>query len=120
MQGLPLLSSSSSETSALASTPRDHARCGLRGERLGEADHPGPEMERMLGRVDVRGVIADAGADGPAGRLLWDRVTRDIFPLPRFALSLPLCVNLRTLQQRQRRTSRQQNLPVTMVSEIPF
>ena len=65
---------------------------GQLGERLGEADHPGPEMEtrpRMVDRVDVRGsgATADAGADGPGGRLPWDRATRYTFPLPRFAPS---------------------------------
>ena len=47
--GLPLLSPSSSDTSTLASTPRDRAWYGLRGERLGEADRLGPEMEARLG-----------------------------------------------------------------------
>ena len=42
LQGLPPLSSSTSEASTIASTPRHHARCGLRGDRVGEAAHPGP------------------------------------------------------------------------------
>ena len=43
--GCTLLSSSSSKASAIASTPREHARYGLREDRIDEADHPGPEME---------------------------------------------------------------------------
>ena len=43
--GCTLLSSSSSKASAIASTPREHARYGLREDRIDEADHPGLEME---------------------------------------------------------------------------
>ena len=40
LQGLPPLSSSSSEASALASALRDHARYGLRGDRIVKASTP--------------------------------------------------------------------------------
>ena len=43
LDGLPPLSSNSSEASTIASTPR--ARFGLRGDRIGEADHLGPQTE---------------------------------------------------------------------------
>ena len=32
----------------MASTPREHAQHGLREDRLGEADHPGPVMEALV------------------------------------------------------------------------
>ena len=38
------LSSSTSEASSITSAPRDHARHGLRGDRIGEAAHPGPDL----------------------------------------------------------------------------
>ena len=40
---LPPLSSSTAEITAAASKPREHAQHGLRGVRIGEAEHPGPE-----------------------------------------------------------------------------
>ena len=47
LDGLPPLSSRTSQASKTASTPREHAQYGYgsRGDRIGEADDPGPEME---------------------------------------------------------------------------
>ena len=39
---LPPLSPSTSEISTISLTPREHAQFGLRGDRVGEAEHPGP------------------------------------------------------------------------------
>ena len=47
LDGLLPLSSTTSETPATASTPRERAQHGLRGDRIGEADHPGPMMESV-------------------------------------------------------------------------
>ena len=60
---------------------------------------------KMVERAGVggSGAAADADANGSGGRLSWDRGTRDIFPLPRFASRLPPCKTPRTSQQRQRR-----------------
>ena len=48
LDGLPVLSSSTSEISTRASTPREHAQYALRGDRIGEADHPGLVMEALV------------------------------------------------------------------------
>ena len=45
LDGVPQLSSNTSEISTMASTPREHAQYGLRGDRIGETDHLGPAME---------------------------------------------------------------------------
>ena len=51
--GLPSLSSCTSETSTMASTPREHAQYGLRADRIGEADHPGLVMEAPVWACSV-------------------------------------------------------------------
>ena len=54
-------------TSALTLTPCDHARYGLRRERMGEADHPAPEVEdRPEVVARVLGAAANARVDGPS------------------------------------------------------
>ena len=45
LDGLLPSSSTSSDASTIASTSRELAQHGLRGDRIGEADHPGPKME---------------------------------------------------------------------------
>ena len=48
VNGLPPLPSCTSDIPAIASTPREHTQCGLRGDRVGEADQPGRVMEASV------------------------------------------------------------------------
>ena len=58
LQGLLPLSSSTPTT-----TPRDHARCGLQGDRIGEAAHPGPNLEKYPLIVDTRRCFAGSASE---------------------------------------------------------
>ena len=55
---------------------------------------------------DTAGVTTDADATDPGGRLPWDRGTRDILRMFRFASRLPPCMTPRQSQQRRRRQIR--------------
>ena len=55
---LPPLSSSTSEISTTSSTPREHAQYGLRGDRVGEAEDPGPMMRRLFGHFSAQKMLS--------------------------------------------------------------
>ena len=54
---LPPLSSSTSEISVVVSPAREHAQYGLRRDRIGDAEHPGPMMGALAGAFFVETVL---------------------------------------------------------------
>ena len=90
LDGLFPLPPSSSEASKVASAPREHAQYGLRDDRIGEADHPGPEKE---GERDGRGAWLNA--------LSKPTTVGDSLPCRESGIFLPLLGELQTEEAKR-------------------